>query len=78
MSHMGPAKPGEERRYCSFCGAHEAETRVLFVGPAAYICGDCVSLCVNAIMTHQVREPETSAGHEIVSLAPARIDGAGR
>ena len=31
---------------CSFCGKHWTEVRTLISGSAAFICDECISLCV--------------------------------
>jgi ATP-dependent protease Clp ATPase subunit len=32
--------------YCSFCGKSQHEVRKLIAGPTAFICDECVALCV--------------------------------
>lgn len=32
--------------HCSFCAKSQHEVRKLIVGPAAFICDECVELCV--------------------------------
>lgn len=34
---------------CSFCGKAEHEVASLFVGPAAYICNECIVLCTEVL-----------------------------
>lgn len=34
---------------CSFCGKAEREVASLFVGPAAYICNECIVLCTEVL-----------------------------
>ena len=34
---------------CSFCGKTEAQVKRLIEGPAAYICNECIELCVDLI-----------------------------
>lgn len=35
--------------YCSFCGKSQHEVKKLIAGPAAFICNECVALCVEII-----------------------------
>lgn len=37
---------GKITLYCSFCGRSQHEVEQLIAGPSVYICGACVSLCV--------------------------------
>lgn len=34
---------------CSFCGKHQDQVRRLIAGPGAYICNECVHLCMNIL-----------------------------
>jgi ATP-dependent protease Clp ATPase subunit len=34
---------------CSFCGKDEHHVTYLLAGPAVFICGDCVDICVKII-----------------------------
>ena len=46
--------------YCSFCGKSHLEVRKLISGPTAYICDECVVLCVD-ILIDVVAEPKIKA-----------------
>ena len=35
--------------YCSFCGKSQQEVRKLISGPAVFVCGECVELCMDII-----------------------------
>lgn len=35
--------------FCSFCGKHHDELRLLIAGPHANICSNCVALCVESM-----------------------------
>lgn len=49
MSH-NPHNPGSKQTlYCSFCGKSQHEVKKLIVGPVAFICDECVVLCVDII-----------------------------
>src|SRR5262245_28302373 len=41
--------PQEKLLYCSFCGKSQHEVHKLIAGPAAYICDECVDLCVDIV-----------------------------
>ena len=34
---------------CSFCGKHQDRVKRLIAGPGAYICNECVHLCLNIL-----------------------------
>ena len=34
---------------CSFCGKHQDQVQRLIAGPGAYICNECVQLCMGII-----------------------------
>ena len=36
--------------YCSFCGKSQYEVRKLISGPNAFICDECVMLCVHILI----------------------------
>jgi hypothetical protein len=42
-----PARP--KTLYCVFCGRSQHEVKKLIAGPSAYICDECVELCVDII-----------------------------
>ena len=44
---------------CSFCGKHQDQVRRLIAGPGAYICNECVQLCMGILDEgyDQVEEP---------------------
>lgn len=35
--------------YCSFCGKEQYEVHKLIMGPAVYICNECIELCMDII-----------------------------
>ncbi len=44
------AKNDEKRAVrCSFCGKHQDQVRRLIAGPGAYICNECVQLCMSIL-----------------------------
>ena len=34
---------------CSFCGKHQDQVKRLIAGPGAYICNECVQLCMGIL-----------------------------
>ena len=34
---------------CSFCGKHQEQVERIIAGPGAYICNECVRLCMNIL-----------------------------
>ncbi len=38
---------------CSFCGKRQDEVKKLIAGENAYICNECVDICVDLVQTHQ-------------------------
>lgn len=47
-----PANPGpneEVLRHCSFCEKDQHQVRQLIAGPVAFICDECILLCVDII-----------------------------
>jgi hypothetical protein len=42
-----PARP--KTLYCTFCGKSQHDVKKLLAGPSAYICDECVELCVGFI-----------------------------
>ena len=44
-----PARLPHEIVSCSFCNKSQREVRKLIAGPAAYICDECINLCVDII-----------------------------
>ncbi len=47
---------------CSFCNKHQDQVRRMIAGPAAYICNECVQLCVSILDEgYEVLEPNSLA-----------------
>lgn len=44
--------------YCSFCNKHRDEVKALIAGDKAYICNECINLCLEA-MSEEVKETKT-------------------
>lgn len=45
------------RRYCSFCGKEQAETKKMIAGPSVQICDACVNVC-KTIMDRELAKEE--------------------
>ena len=54
---------------CSFCGKHQDQVRRLIAGPGAYICNECVQLCMG-ILSDDVDLPEEGYAGEIPDESP--------
>jgi ATP-dependent Clp protease ATP-binding subunit ClpX len=39
----------EKAIHCSFCGKEKMEVRVMIAGPKAFICDECVDVCVRIV-----------------------------
>ena len=64
------AKNDEKRAIrCSFCGKHQDQVRRLIAGPGAYICNECVQLCMS-ILEDESDMLQASAASEIPDAIP--------
>ncbi len=59
-------KQDEKNIRCSFCGKHQSQVKRIIAGPNAYICNECVELCVSILQdemelehTPQIEIPDT-------------------
>ena len=48
---------------CSFCGKNQDQVQRLIAGPGAYICNECVQLCLSILNNGIDSEPEKKIGH---------------
>lgn len=39
---------------CSFCGKPSTEVKVLIAGPIAFICNECVAMCVDILIDRTI------------------------
>jgi len=46
---------------CSFCGKHQDQVQRLIAGPGAYICNECVQLCMG-ILSDEIENQEVYSG----------------
>ena len=45
--------------YCSFCGSSQYEVRKLIAAPTAFICNECVELCVDIFKEEKIPPYDT-------------------
>ena len=50
--------------HCSFCGKHQEQVERIIAGPGAYICNECVQLCMNILGDTRLND------HESIPEAP--------
>ena len=62
---------------CSFCGKHQDQVRRIIAGPGAYICNECVQLCMGILDDgyDPVEEVEDDRGVPDVIPTPQEIHG---
>ena len=53
---------------CSFCGKHQEQVNRIIAGPGAYICNECVHLCMSIL--DDTYDPEEQAGPDIPDVIP--------
>ena len=53
---------------CSFCGKHQDQVRRLIAGPGAYICNECVQLCMSIL--EDERDTAQTAAAEVPDAIP--------
>jgi ATP-dependent Clp protease ATP-binding subunit ClpX len=58
---------------CSFCGKHQEQVDRIIAGPGAYICNECVHLCLNILDEELADAPKTSADMPDVIPTPKEI-----
>ena len=62
------ARNDEKSIRCSFCGKHQDQVRRIIAGPGAYICNECVHLCMSIL--DDTYDPEEQAGPDIPDVIP--------
>lgn len=63
------ARNDEKNIRCSFCGKHSDQVRRIIAGPGAYICNECVQLCVS-ILDDDYAPEEHLLDNEIPDVIP--------
>ena len=54
---------------CSFCGKHQDQVQRLIAGPGAYICNECVQLCMS-ILDEDGETPDVPIASEMPEVIP--------
>ena len=63
------ARNDEKNIRCSFCGKHSDQVRRIIAGPNAYICNECVQLCMS-ILDDGYAPEEPAIDNEIPDVIP--------
>ena len=58
---------------CSFCGKHQEQVDRIIAGPGAYICNECVHLCLDILDEELADAPKASADMPDVIPTPKEI-----
>ena len=58
---------------CSFCGKHQEQVDRIIAGPGAYICNECVRLCMNILSEDHDDTPDSSIDIPDVIPTPKEI-----
>ncbi|MEG2989083.1 MAG: ATP-dependent Clp protease ATP-binding subunit ClpX [Oscillospiraceae bacterium] len=58
---------------CSFCGKHQEQVTRVIAGPNAYICNECVRLCMNILQDEPAMEPQEGIDVPDVIPTPREI-----
>ena len=53
---------------CSFCGKHQDQVARIIAGPGAYICNECVHLCMSILDDNY--DPEETLAPDIPDVIP--------
>ena len=61
---------------CSFCGKHQEQVARIIAGPGAYICNECVHLCMSIL--DDTYDPEEQAGPDSTAFRAALVSVAPR
>lgn len=59
---------------CSFCNKHRDEVTALIAGDKAYICNECIHLCLEALSDEKEKAPTTFSGASTPSEIKAYLD----
>ena len=59
---------------CSFCGKKQSEVVKLIAGPNAYICNECIELCMDILNEDELIDPQEDDDERITDIPrPAEI-----
>ncbi len=67
------AKDNHRSVRCSFCGKHQEQVERIIAGPGAYICNECVNLCVNILNDEEENKPVSMADMPDVIPTPKEM-----
>lgn len=59
---------------CSFCNKHRDEVKALIAGDKAYICNECIHLCLDALSSDETPVPTTFSDHTTPSEIKEFLD----
>lgn len=59
MSETTSAGPAVVMLICSFCGKNHKQVRQMVAGPTAFICNECIAVCVDVILGAESPNPRT-------------------
>ncbi len=62
--------PNQENIRCSFCGKHQEQVERIIAGPGAYICNECIHLCMSIL-----EDEEEEDGLPADRLEEATLEG---
>ena len=64
---------------CSFCGKHQEQVARIIAGPGAYICNECVHLCMSILDdTYDPEEPFSPDIPDVIPTPHENPGGTGR
>lgn len=55
---------------CSFCGKKQEQVKRIIAGPGAYICNECINLCLNILDDEEDEEQELKPGESVIDDIP--------
>ena len=70
---MAKTDAGKSNIRCSFCGKPQSQVNRLIAGNGAYICDDCVRLCMDIVGEDYVGESYPPGGREGADRMPAKL-----
>ena len=55
---------------CSFCGKKQEQVKRIIAGPGAYICNECINLCLNILDDEEDEDQELRPGESVIDDIP--------
>ena len=62
------AKDDKRAIRCSFCGKHQDQVAKVIAGPGAYICNECVHLCMDFLV--EMPAPDNQLSSDMPDIIP--------